>query len=501
MNKKLLLILVLALLLHLTVFSYVTQFLQTAFWDESENLLLGKSIAWTFMGKTLPTQEGIAPHREWGISMFYAPFFLLFGNEGVETVIRFVLMLVAVCGVYFAYIAVNEMFKGDKHQERYALLSAFGMAIQWTYLFFAPRFTMYIIAPFLFFLAVYFWWKYWNTKKLRYLVVSFLIQGLGMIIYYSTAFLVLIIGMYLISINRRFYTDKNLWIAGGITLLALMPYFIYSQITYGAPIPRLSAVVAAGSYGEGGIQYLGGYIPVVASMLTLPFLVLFFIGLAVLYPVWLSLDIILKGKDEQKSKWLFVIYWLLVVFVLYSISAYRQGVIYDAYLLIMFPALFLVCGAAVSFFYDLLESKVHRIAAVGFLLIFLLLGIFFQYNMALSTIDGKARSFSEIQQAGYDLKIMTKPDEVSVSASVPQLEYYSERRITGIGRDETESVWEARVLPQHPKYLLLTRYEPHPAFMNDYTQRKNMPLVKTYGQPDGTVMAALFRFSDAVANG
>lgn len=488
MNKKLIMVLTLAFLLNLFFCAYATQYLQVSWWDESEYLAKARNIV-----RGTPIGEAWAEHREIIPVLFYMPFFAI-GLD--EFGIRAMMMLVAVFVTFMTYLAIKELFINDKNKERLALLSAFGMSILWTSIFFTTRVTMYIIAPAMFLSAVYFWAKYMNTNKLGYVVVSFIIAGLGMTVYYNTAFLVPIIGLYLLSVNRNFYKDKNLWIAGVFTLLLLTPYFIYSQITYGSPIPRLTAVVAAGSNGEGNISFWDDYFSVVLSMLTLPLAIILIAGFLLMYEFWLSIDLVFSGKDNDKARYWFLILWIAVPFFLYSLSAVRQGVVYDAYLLVIFPALFFIIAKAVSSAYDFLAS-IHKLLGLALLIVFLGTAFFFQVSTALYTIGSKVTSFSEIREAGYELRSLTQPGDIVVSASVPQLTYYSEREISGIGRDQTAAEWEAMTFPKKPKYLLLTRYEPHPSWLTDqYLAEKNITFVKTYGQRDGTVMAGLFKFPE-----
>lgn len=483
MDKKIVLIMSLSILCHLMFFGASLSEDLTEWWDSAEYLLLAKSWA-----KGTPT-TGWAAHREVMPAVLWFPFFKLgIGEFGI----RVFMMLIGLANVYVSYLTAKKMYNS-----RTGLFVAFMMSVFYLNLFYVTRLTMYVIAPLLFQLAIYFFWSYHTDNKLRDIIICFLISGVGMTIYYNTAFVALLIGAFFLITNKKFFKNLDLWKAGIIVLLVLTPYFIYSYLNYGHPIPRLAAVTKA--YAEeagGGWGMWNVYLKQLPHMMTMPPFIFFIAGLVLCYPLFLTFDQIIQEKSKKYLNDLFVFLWMIIPLILYTYTAIsageRGGVILPAYLMAIFPAFFIIMSKAVYFIYDN-ASKIHKSASLVALIVIVVLFGYFQLNLATTNFVSKIYSYREIREAGRLIQDITRPEDTVVSASVPQLTYYSEREVIGIGQDQTEAEWEAINEQRRPRYLLLTKFEPHPAWINDYPNRKGLQPIMVFGPKDNPT-AVLFEF-------
>lgn len=485
MNKKLLIIMVLSAIIYSFFFAISIFEHQAEFWDSTEYLLKAKSMA-----KGTP-DTGWAPHREIMPAVIWYPFFALgIGEIGI----RVFMLIIGLLNIYMSFVLVKEMYS-----ERAGLLVAFLMSVFYMNFFYTTRLTMYVLAPLMFQAGIYYFWRYRKTNNFVDILMCALIAGIGMTIYYNTAFLAPIIGLFLLITNKKFFKDLNYWKAGGILLLVLAPYFIYSYMTYGHPIPRLAAVqVAYAEEAGGGIGLWNAYLKLIPFMLTMPLFIAFLVGLVLTYPIILGFDEILKEKYKDNLNDLFLYIWIIIPLILYTMSAIKQGpagvgVVLPAYIMILFPAFFILISKAVFFVYDLIEKK-NVSAATLFMIGIVSLFAFTQLQQGSSVYFNRLYAFREIREAGEFIKQITVPGDVVASASVPQLTYYSEREVIGMGHDETEEEWNRRVLEKKPKYLLLTQLEPHPDWAWTYPQRNNMQTVQVYGDSSNPI-AVLFKYN------
>jgi len=486
MNKKIILIMCFTFLIYVIyAFMAITNQI-TEFWDSTEYLLLAKHWA-----KGTP-ESGFATHREIMPALIWYPFFLL----GVDELgIRLFMLFIGLANVYISYLLTKEMYN-----EKKGLFVACMMSVYYMNIFYMTRLTMYVIAPLMVQTAIYFFWKYLNKKKFRYILISFLIIGLGMTIYYNTAFVLLIIGAFLIITNKKFFKNLDLWKAGVITLLILTPYFIYSIHTYGHPIPRLAAVQKA--YAEeagGGIGLWNAYLKLIPNMLTLPLFLLMIGGLLLTYPVFLGFDQIIKEKTKKNFNDLFLYLWIIIPLILYTMSAIKQGpagigVVLPAYLMMIFPAFFILASKSVFFVYHFIKPFEKNVALLVLFLLIIIPG-YFQIQLGTTTFFNRLSAFKEIQDAGDYIKGITQPGDVIVSASVPQLTYYSERMVIGMSIDETEEEWRVREIENKPSYLLLTKFEPHPDWVWTYPDKYNMTVVMGFGNDQTNPTAVLFKYN------
>lgn len=469
-------------ILNISLLSLVISGKQVEWWDATEYLLKAKSMA---IGTP---STGWAAHREIIPALVWYPFFKLgIGEQGAHVV----MMLVGILGAYLAYLCGKEIMN-----ENVGLITGLMMSTFYLYMFYTNRLTMYIVAPVLFMASIYMFWQYHKHGKIRGLYASFLIIGIGITIYYNTAFALLIIGLFMVSVNRKFYRNKHIWLAGMLTILVLSPYFIYSYYTFGSPLPRLTETARAAAAEGGGSLFksLTAYPSLIPGMLKLPWLILLVVGLIASYKFFFGLDLVLTGKLNDEQPTLLLAYWIIVPLVMYSwtVASLAGGmVVMPEYIMIIFPALFMLIARGILDVYSRIKPY-SKLAASLFVAISLIIGCGYQLYAGYAMVGGRLSSYSELREAAEFITANTAPSEYIATASVPQMVYYSERDVVGISTEETVNQFDANIRAHVPRFLLWSRYEPHPDWIIGYIQANNWSTVHVWGDQNNPTAVLLY---------
>lgn len=486
MNRKLILVFILALALEAYFFSLVITGNQTEWWDSAEYLLKAKSMAFG------TPSTGWAEHREILPALLWYPFFK-FGLG--EIGIRIFMAAVGLFGVYIAYLLGRDYFN-----ETVGLLTSFLMSVWYLYYFYMNRLTMYVFAPVIFMSAMYFFWRYYKFKETKKLYFSFLIMGLGIMVYYSSAFAVFVVGLFFLTTDRQFFKNKHIWLAGLVTLLALSPYFIYSQLTFGFPLPRLAdtAEAAATQTGAPFLQGILAYPKLIPYMLQPVLFAVFMLALVLSYKLFIGFDMLVKGNLVEERPRLFLFYWILIPMAIYTWTVLKLAggtVVMPEYIMIIFPAIFMLISDAINRTYEFIAQK-QKMVAVVIIALVLISGAYFQLSLADNTFKSKLYSFGEVRDASLYIKDHSEKTDFVVTSSVPQMVYYSERDAIGMstgGTEDTIEQFAAKVATYKPKYLFWSKYEVYPDWTYNYVMQNNLTVVRGYGTQENPV-ALLFKF-------
>src|SRR3989344_5273844 len=239
--------------------------------------------------------------------------------------------------------------------------------------------------------------------------------------------------------------------------LILLPYFIWQNNTFGSPTAFLFASHV--TYDPGGITsykpigwYVLNWIP---WLLHTPYFILFLIGLITLYTLFLSLDLILKNKSNEKYNDLLIFLWILLTLT-YFIFLERDAE--DRWLLPIALPLLILVSKGLYFVYDLIK-KYQKQVAVSVFIILILIGGYFQLARASETINDKKDSYKEVRESSLWIKENSNPDDIIFSKSLTQVTYYAQRQVFGFGGNETE--FKNDVKKYKPKYIVFSIFEPH----------------------------------------
>ena len=85
-------------------------------------------------------------------------------------------------------------------------------------------------------------------------------------------------------------------------------------------------------------------------------------------------------------------------------------------------------------------------------------------------------SYEPIKEAGLWLKENSNKNDLIISQSQPQLVYYSERLVQPFGIAENQTEFESKVLELKPRYAMVSLFEQHPEWINNYIQQNQNKL-------------------------
>jgi len=247
---------------------------------------------------------------------------------------------------------------------------------------------------------------------------------------------------------------KEYWLFLGSYALVMLPYFIWAYFTFGNPL----AFTTGYSANVGTPAPFAWHVLSFFSIFGLRVLYYSFIfGLILCLRVLLYSDIILKDKERAFDPRLLLLITILVTICFYIF--YIKGV-EDRWVFILIP---LMCSIAAMFIYFVAEKigKYYKWAAVLFVLVMLGFSGYEQFNLGKQNIEVKELTYFQVKEAAEWIKANSNPNEITMSISYPQMLYYSDRPITSFsGMNQSE--FERYLQENHPVYLMLSRYEPHP---------------------------------------
>ena len=403
---------------------------------------------------------GWFPYREPLLPIIWGFFFKL--GLG-EFFIRFIESIFSITAIIFTYLLGKEIF--DK---KTAIIATSFLSFFYLHLFYSLRFMSE--APTLAFatMTIYFFWKgYFKKAGIKYLILSGLSLAIGFLSYYAVGFIVPILLLLLVAVEKvRFLRRKDLWIAFTIIVILISPYMIYSLNKYHTPFPRLYALSASISE-PGTVTATAGwfyYVKLFPTYLQFLLLIVFILGfLYLLLNIILGFDLIIKDSNEDLGKDLLLILWILIPIIILSYTAFKtSGHGEDRYLMLIFPAVFLVSSRIIVKISDYIK-KFNSIIAVAFIILVILIAGFQQIKFADSLIKNKATSYDIIKAAGLWVKQNSQPGDVVISNSIPQNTYYSEKATYYAFEDE-------KIKSYRPKYLIWSVFENSGKPDSDYTK-------------------------------
>jgi 4-amino-4-deoxy-L-arabinose transferase-like glycosyltransferase len=425
-------------------------------WDEAEYLSIAKH--WAF---------GV-PYDVSYIRPAFFPTFVtvLYTFGATEIVIRFFMVIFSVLAVYLTYLVGKEIF--DK---RIALASAFILVVSYLNIFYVARILIDIMVTVLWLLAIYFFWKgYVKNGSKYYFWLMGVVMGFGASLKMP---FVLIGAPFLVYVffneGFSFLKNKNLWMSVLFFFLAIMPYFIYFNISYGG-IPFISTP----SYGFGKDGFTPFYvnvmptifasmIPQISTSWIFQVLLLLFIAGFVYMAYNLIIGFDLIKKESFLKSYAFLIAWMAIPFFFFSMISMAE----DRYLFMIYPAMFMVACLVLFKCYDFIK-KSNKYAAVAFVLVILFLSAYTQISYGDRLTKAKASSYVQLKDAALWMKDRSSPNDIILNSGVPQNSYYSERNTTYFPNDINE--FPQMIASYKPKFMVLSALEKSPDWTYGWPQ-------------------------------
>lgn len=433
---------------------------QALWWDSAEYLTRAKGFAFgTPITAWNPSREIIFP--------FLISLFLRIGFG--EITIRFLQVLVSTFTIFMLYITVKSLFN-----KKLALIASFLMSFCWLHIFFTERILMYIWPCWIYLVIIFFFWKgYVKKEKKAYLYLFAISASIGFQMYFSTALLILGI-LFFVFVTERlsFLKRKDFWIALLVFFLVLSPYMIYSQITYGFPIPRIAqglGVVTAEQAAKPALFF--GYAQILPSRMG--WIAIIFVGLGILlflFQFFIRANKIFK-EYRNFDNWILVFWSFLIPFVFYSYIAAISWTVYDAFVLGSFPFLFILASNPILKIYEFIKQHT-KIVAIVFILAILGFHAYSNSIDAYNFVMAKEPSFRQLKEVSLWVKMNTPKDSVIYTTSPPQVNCYGERATARI--PDTEAEMEAINLSKNSYYLISIFERTSQQWLFEYPSKKNM---------------------------
>lgn len=486
---------------------------QPIWWDEGDYLAIAK--VWALNMEKPEWWQHFT-----GMRPLFLPFLWSFIFKiGIgETGLRFFSeLLPALFSIFLIFLLGKEMFN-----KKVGLIAMSFVAFNWVFMFYSFR--LLTDAPTTFFgilCLTLFWVGYEKNNKNYFLYLSVISGILSFLMRYTSALILISIAIYLI-LTRGFLLikKKEIWVAFFIGILCLFPFFAYNYSTQGSIFPALDFY--HGSESTAVERPLGWHtvffhLPLFMSKIPLFF---FIIGFIFSLEFIFYLDLIFYKKFSDKKNLLFL-FITTVIFPIYLVFGIRVA---DARYYMSFSApLFITAGLGMVILYEkiikfLNLNKKYVLILIIFSLLFILP---IQLKSASSFINGKYGSYGELQDAGLWLKENTLEDSKIITASIVQIQYYSERqtydfytndsiwgecvtdldgRLSGneTCQKGTEKAFNNKINRINPDYFIIHGYEPvfTPNWAYTYPQRYNLTPIVSFGNYNGNPTLIIYKFNN-----
>jgi len=455
-NLAFIAVLIIAIVIRLYYF-FITKN-QPIWWDEGEYLSTAKH--WIF---GMPYDVHV--QRQPLFPLILA-FFMKFGitNEGA---LKFLTVLLpSVFSVFLMYFFTKEIY--DK---KTALIGTFLLSVFWTHLFWTNRFSTDIFGFAFTLLAFYSLWKYYNSKSGKWLILMSFSLGLGLLIRIGGMISIFIVAMFLLLTERLRLLKKEWLLSGGIIFLTILPYLIWDKIKYGKFFAFFLGYFNAERTAEKLAQPIAWWVfSFLKTYNGWVFLIVFLIGLACFANLFLGFDLLIKNKDSPLKKELFLLISILIPLI-YFVFIERN--VEDRWMFAMIPAMFIVIAKGLDYIKSFI-SKYNKYLAIIAVIALLALGTYSELKNADTIIKFKKDAYGPVKDAALWMKTNSNPGDIIFTSSVPQMSYYTERKIFGVPPSD---LFENMTETYKPRFLVLSLFDKSVNEAYDYPVKYNQTLM------------------------
>lgn len=430
-------------------------------WDEAEYLSTAKK--WAF---NIPYDVGM---QRTPLMPLLSAILLKLG--ATETILRFILVLLP---SFFAVLFLYKLGK-EMYNKIVGLTAASILTVFWVALFNTNRFHTDMLSYLLWILSIYFFWKgYVKKESSKYLWLMSITLALSILQRPSSSLVIPLIIIYLLLTEKlNFLKNKNLWIALLIFIMILSPYLIYSYIT------TEKIIAFSGTFNPTQESFNFGIVTQIWNYLYTVYLIIFIISLATLYKLIIGFDMILKNKAETEQK-ADLITILTILVTLSFFIFYIRNVGDERWMLLMSVGLFLIIGKGVDFLFNTIK-KYNKYVAILACIGLIVMGAYQELKWADTIINLKKDSYFPVKLAALWMKERSQPQDVIISASVPQNIYYSERYTYGY---PPENEINDIIKKYKPKYFVVSVFEKLPEHIIKYPEENKNILKQVNGYTD-----------------
>jgi len=296
---------------------------------------------------------------------------------------------------------------------------------------------------------------------------------LGAMLRFTTAIFLAIVVLFLLVVTGPAVLRAREWqVSLALGALTSLPLLLYFASLYGNPLhPFVSHMVLRGPLAIGApapppaevsLEYVRHF-----PRYTHPLVVVVFLAGLVQAVAVTALHVRRLRQHRVAQGYVLLLLWIVVPFVFFG---FFVNTFQDRFLLMIFPAVFLLTATGLDAAYVQLErlSPVVAIAAVA-----AVVG-YGGYQMAVSTdaiVRQQLTSYDGIRDAGAWIRGHSRPGDTIISSSVTQNTYYSERAT--FGYPDRASDFADLLKDKAPRYMVLSRWERSPEWAYEWPQRNS----------------------------
>ncbi len=463
-KHNIILVLILLFAFIVRIYFFFNTIEQPVWWDESQYTEQAKRL-----GLDLETNDIWYYRRTMLLPVFWSFFYKLgFG----ETALRLTEVFFSVLLVFATYLVGKEMFN-----KKVGLIAALGISFTRIILFETSRLLNSIPSSAFMMLAVYFFYKgYLKNYNVKQIYLFGLFAALALNMRFASFLALMSFGIiFLIKEKGKFWKNKHMLASFILIFILLTPFFYMYKQHYPGGIKDFLK-----QYGEIGVPsaekqpFLGirgiyDYLKILPQDISLILFLTFILGSVLLLDFLLAPDLLFKETDLQKNLFLFL--FLIPPLVYHGVkSLYVE----ERYLIGILPIILIISAYGFFKIYSSLKNynKYAVISAISILFIVL---SFSQVNAADDIIKAKKDSYLQVKEASLWMKENSKPENVIISNSIPQMQYYSERSV--YYKEE-----EKEILELNPKFFVVSIYERSAPQFYEYPEKNNdkWKVVKAY---------------------
>ena len=435
-------LMVAGVLLAIRLYYFFITLNQPVWWDEGDYLNIAR---WWAFGA--PAWD-VDPLRPLLFPFLVAGLFKIGLGEFFVRLIPFLSSIMSIVLVYY--------IGKDMYDKKIGLVSAFMLAVFWSFTFFSYRMLVDVPVAALWLLALFLFIRgyEYGQKKCLWFAVPVLV--LAFLIKFTGALLGLILVIYLLVVYRfKPLKNKDLWISLGLGILTALPFFLYQWTRFGHPFAfYIKAIVNRSPSPRSLFQTLIDYINVIFPHIKTAFLILFIIGfIIVVFELIIGFDLLWKNKDKKLRANLLSLL-ILIVPILYLTNVGYGRYIDERYFFIVYPFMFMIAAKGL---FDLSKYIKRHSKIIATLVIIAFLAVGFYQNIVQSekTIKSKSISFIQVKQSAEWVRDHSDPgDLIFVHHTQAEFQYASNRKVQGIpGKDGAELIKE--IVEKKPKFVVM----------------------------------------------
>lgn len=475
---------------------------QPIWWDEGDYLAIAK--VWALNMETPEWWSHFTGMRPLLLPLIWAGMMKI--GLG-EMALRFFTILIPSIATTWLCFALGKSL----YNKRVGLIAAGMMSFYWVFSFYSYRLLTDVPALFTGLLSFYFFWEHYIRRKKPYgLYLCFLFGVVAFSLRFPLALVPVTCAIYLIAVRRTaLFKDKTIWKSIALGILFISPYAIYFILNRFA---LFSFYFGDKSVHAASISW--DMLPFILSLLESGWIVPFIIGLGTFYTVFLYVDIIFKQKEHRFNADFFIVIWIFahIIFYMVIFKGYT-----DRWLLMLMPAIFIVCGKGSVTLYDFIK-KYHKTVAFIVVMSLVGFGLYQNVNHGSALIEEKKDSYQEVKFAGLWIKDNSDSGSKVFTSSVVQNQYYSERdsydlrsedpiweRCTDMYgaviknescQEETLASFEKKVALVNPDYFIISVFEPvfTPEWAYSYASLHNLTAERVYTDGAGNPLLIIYKF-------